>query len=336
MRTLTSVTQQLPDQLKRNLALAIALAIGLPAACLAQAYPTKQIRIVVGYAPGGTTDIIARVLANRLTTTMGQPVIVENRAGAGGNIGAELVARSAPDGYTLQLGTAGNMTVNPSIYPNMSFDTVRDFQPISLIATLPNLMVVNPKVPARNVQEFVAWAKARPGQVFFGSSGTGNTPHMTAELFNLAAGLNMVHVPYKGSGPALTDLIGGTGVQVMFDNMPSAIGFARNGSLRALAVTSPNRVASEPNLPTISESGYPDFQVVTWFGLFAPARIPANIVERLHREVAEAVRSPEVQKKLTELGAEPTSNTPAEFAALVKSDLASWAKVVKAANIKAP
>jgi tripartite-type tricarboxylate transporter receptor subunit TctC len=336
MRTMNAVTQQLPHKLKRKLALAIALAIGLPAAGLAQAYPTKPIRIVVGYAPGGTTDIIARALANRLITTMGQSVIVENRAGAGGNIGAELVARSAPDGYTLQLGTAGNMTVNPSIYPNMSFDTVRDFQPISLIATLPNLMVVNPKVPAKNVQEFVAWAKARPGQVFFGSSGTGNTPHMTAELFNLAAGLNMVHVPYKGSGPALTDLIGGTGVQVMFDNMPSAIGFARAGSLRALAVTSPNRVASEPNLPTVRESGYPDFQVVTWFGLFAPARTPANIVERLNREVAEAVRSPEVQKKLIELGAEPTSNTPAEFAALVKSDLASWAKVVKAANIKAP
>lgn len=336
MRTEKSVTQQLPNKFKRKLALALALAIGLPAACLAQAYPTKQIRIVVGYAPGGTTDIIARVLANRLTTTMGQPVIVENRAGAGGNIGAELVARSAPDGYTLQLGTAGNMTVNPSIYPNMSFDTVRDFQPISLIATLPNLMVVNPKVPAKTVQEFVAWAKARPGQVYFGSSGTGNTPHMTAELFNLAAGLNMVHVPYKGSGPALTDLIGGNGVQVMFDNMPSAIGFARNGSLRALAVTSPKRVASEPNLPTIKESGYPDFQVVTWFGLFAPARTPADIVERLHREVADAVRSPEVQKKLIELGSEPTSNTPAEFAALVKSDLAGWAKVVKAANIKAP
>ncbi|WP_151447655.1 Bug family tripartite tricarboxylate transporter substrate binding protein [Lacisediminimonas profundi] len=320
----------------RRLIISMAVAMALPAVCLAQAYPTKQIKIIVGYAPGGTTDIIARVLANRLTTTMGQTVIVENRAGAGGNIGAEAVAKAAPDGYTLQMGTAGNMTVTPSIYPNMPFDTVRDFQPISLVATLPNLMVVNPKVPAKNVQEFVAWAKARPGQVFFASSGTGNTPHMTAELFNIAAGLQMVHVPYKGSGPALTDLIGGNGVHVMLDNMPSAIGYARNGSLRALAVTSPKRVSSEPNVPTISESGYPDFQVVTWFGLFAPAKTPAHIVEMLHREVAEAVRSPEVAKKLLDLGAEPTSNTPAEFAALVKSDIAKWSKVVKAANIKGP
>lgn len=328
MKTVTSM-------LRRSVLL-MAVAAAIPATCAAQAFPNKQIRIVVGYAPGGTTDIIARVMATRLSTTMGQTVIVENRPGAGGNIGAELVARAAPDGYTLQMGTAGNMTVNPAIYPNMTFDTVRDFQPISMVAAVPNLMVVNPKVPAKNVQEFVAWAKARPGQVFFASSGTGNTPHMTAELFNQAAGLSMIHVPYKGSGPALTDLIGGSGVQVMFDNMPSAIGHARSGSLRAIAVTGGKRVSSEPSLPTVAESGYPDFQVVTWFGLFAPARIPANVLERLHREVADAVRSPEVQKKLIELGAEPVGNTPTEFAAIMKADIASWAKVVKAANIKAP
>jgi tripartite-type tricarboxylate transporter receptor subunit TctC len=320
----------------RQLALALSIAIGIPAAVMAQAYPNKPLRIVVGYTPGGTTDIIARVIAARLTVTLGQPVIVENRPGAGGNLGADSVAKAAPDGYTLQLGTAGNMTVNPSIYPNMGFDTVRDFQPISLVATLPNLMVVNPKVPAKTVQEFVAWAKSRPGKVFFASSGNGNTPHMTAELFNMAAGLSMVHVPYRGSGPALTDLIGGEGVQVMFDNMPSAIGHARSGALRAIAVTSPKRVQGEPNIPTVSESGYPDFQVVTWFGLFAPAGTPGPVVDRLHREVTEAIRTPAIRKRLIELGAEPVSNSPSEFSALVKSDIVRWAKVVKAANIQAP
>jgi tripartite-type tricarboxylate transporter receptor subunit TctC len=317
-----------------RLVLALAIAMGIPVAVMAQNYPNKPIRIVVGYAPGGTTDIIARIIAARLTDTMHQPVIVENRPGAGGNIGADFVAKAAPDGYTLQLGTAGNMTVNPSIYKNMTFDTVRDFQPVSLIASLPNLMVVNPKVPAKTVQEFVAWAKRQSGKVFFASSGTGNTPHMTAELFNLATGLSMIHVPYKGSGPALTDLIGGTGVQVMFDNMPSAIGHVHSGALRAIAVTSPKRVQSEPDIPTVSESGYPDFQVVTWFGLFAPAGTPKPIVDRLNREVAEAINTPAIKKKLTDLGAEPVANSPSEFAELVKSDRERWAKVVKAADIK--
>lgn len=326
MKRLKSITYRL--------ALAIGCAVAVPAASLAQAYPTKPIRIFVGYAPGGTTDIIARIIGARLSETMGQPVVVENRAGAGGNIGAELVAKAAPDGHTLMLATAGTMAVNPSIYKSMPVDTVRDFAPVSLIATLPNLMVVNPKVPARTVQEFVAWAKSRPGKVFFASSGNGNTPHMTAELFNQVAGLSMVHVPYKGSGAALTDLIGGTGVQVMFDNMPSAIGHARSGALRAIAVTSAKRVEAEPDIPTVSESGYPDFKVVTWFGLVAPAGTPSAIVDRLHRELAAAVRSPEISKRLVELGAEPTTNSPAEFLELVRSERDSWSKVVKSAKIQ--
>lgn len=321
----------------RQLVVAGALATVAPVTAMAQSYPTKPIKIVVGYAPGGTTDIIARIIAAHLTTTMGQTVIVENRPGAGGNIGADIVAKSAPDGYTLQLGTAGNMTVNPSIYKNMAFDTIKDFQPVSLIATLPNLMVVSPKVPAKTVQEFVAWAKSQPkGSVFFGSSGNGNTPHMTAELFNMAAGLSMVHVPYKGSGPALTDLIGGTGVQVMFDNMPSAIGHVHSGALRAIAVTSARRVQSEPSIPTVKESGYPDFEVEAWFGLFAPANTPKPIVDRLNREIVEAVRAPDIKKRLIALGAEPVSNTPAEFAVLVKTDRERWAKVVKEGNIQGP
>lgn len=321
----------------RQLATAAAVATVATTTAVAQEYPTKPIKIVVGYAPGGTTDIIARIIATRLTATLGQTVMVENRPGAGGNIGADFVAKAAPDGYTLQMGTAGNMTVNPYIYKNMPFDTIKDFQPVSLVATLPNLMVVNPKVPAKTVQEFVAWAKSQPkNKVFFASSGNGNTPHMTAELFNLATGLSMVHVPYKGSGPALTDLIGGTGVQVMFDNMPSAIGHARSGALRAIAVTGPTRVQSEPDIPTVKESGYPDFEVVTWFGLFAPANTPKHIVDRLNREIAEAARTPEIKKRLIELGAEPATNSPSEFAALVKSDRERWAKVVKAGNIQSP
>lgn len=316
--------------------LALAIAVGGVAPAAAQTYPNKPIKIIVGYAPGGTTDIIARLIATRLSTSLGQPVIVENRAGAGGNLGADAVAKSAPDGYTLQLGTAGNMTINPSIYTNMPFDAVKDFQAISMIASLPNLMVVNPAVPAKSVQEFVAWAKARPGKVFYASSGTGNSPHLTAELFNLATGLFMVHVPYRGSGPALVDLIGGQGVQVMFDNMPSAIGFARSGSLRAIAVSGPTRSPAAPDLPTVRESGYPDFEVMAWFGLFAPARTPRPVIDRLHKEVVAALSTPELQKQLTDLGAQPVGNTPDEFSKVVEADLKRWATVVKAAHIQAP
>lgn len=325
MKSLTSIT--------RRLALAAGIALALPAAAIAQDYPTKPIHIVVGYGPGGTTDIIARIIGARLADKLHQSVIVDNRPGAGGNIGAELVAKAAPDGYMLLLGTAGTMAVNPWIYKNMPFDTVRDFAPISLIATLPNLMVVNPKVPAHTVQEFVEWAKKRPGKVFFASSGIGNTPHMTAELFNQTTGLKMVHVPYKGSGAALSDLVAGNGVQVMFDNMPSAIGQVRSGSLRAIAVTSAKRVESAPEIPTVAESGYPGFEVVTWFGLFAPAGTPAAVVDRLNREVADAVRDPATRKRLVDLGADPTSDSPAQYAALVRADRDTWSKVVRSADI---
>lgn len=313
--------------------LGLAMAVIAPSAMAAESYPDRPITIVVGYAAGGTTDIIARLVGKKLSESLGQPVVVENRAGAGGNIGAEYVTRAKPDGYTLHLGTAGNITVNPSIYTTMNFDTVKDFDPISLIATLPNLMVVNPKVPANTVKEFVAWAKDKP-DVFFASSGVGSTIHLTGELFNMAADLNMTHVPYKGSGPALTDLIAGSGPVVMSDNMPSSIGMVRAGQLKALAVTGPKREASAPEIPTVMESGYPEFNVVTWFGLFAPADTPKAIVDKLNAEVVKAVKSPEVNEQLQKLGATPTTNTPAEFRKLVESDRDRWAKVVKAADIK--
>jgi len=298
-------------------------------------FPVRPIKIIVGYAPGGTTDILARIIAERFTTSMGQPVYVENIPGAGGNLGAVAVARAAPDGYTLQLGTMGNMTINPSVYKNMPIDTLKAFQPISNIATVPNIMVVNPSVPVKNVKEFVDWAKARPGQVFFASSGNGNAPHMTGELFNLAAGLEMVHVPYKGSGPALIDLMAGQGVQVMFDNMPSAINFVRSGKLKALAVTGPNRVASEPNLPTIKESGYPDFVVETWFGLFAPAGTPRPIVDKLNAEILAALKNPDIQNRLKDLGAQPAWTSPEDYQKLLESDYKKWAEVAKKAKIEA-
>jgi len=298
-------------------------------------YPVRPIKLIVGYAPGGTTDIIARIFAERFTVSMGQPVYVENIPGAGGNLGAAAVARAAPDGYTLQLGTMGNMTINPSVYKNMPIDTLKAFQPISNIATVPNIVVVNPSVPVKNIKEFVDWAKARPGQVFFASSGNGNAPHMTGELFNLAAGLEMIHVPYKGSGPALVDLMAGQGVQVMFDNIPSAINFVRGGKLKALAVTGANRVATEPNLPTIKESGYPDFVVETWFGLFAPAGTPRPIIDKLNAEILAALKSPDIQNRLKDLGTQPSWTSPEDYQKLLESDYKKWADVAKKAKIEA-
>lgn len=299
-------------------------------------YPDQPIRLIVPYAAGGTTDLIARLVGQHMGEALGQPVIVENKAGAGGNIGTDEVARSKPDGYTLLLGTAGNMTANPAIYKDMTFDPIKDFQPISLIATLPNLMVVSKDVPAKTVKGFVAWAKERPEGVFFASSGVGATTHLTAELFNMATGLDMEHVPYKGSGPALIDLVGGTGPVVMFDNMPSAIGQVRGGALRALAVTGPVREDSAPDIPTVKESGYPDFEVVTWFGLFAPAGTPGDIVQSLNKALQEVVHSEAVSERLVELGATPRTTTPEEYGAIMKADAAQWAKVVETAHIVKP
>ncbi|NYT36490.1 tripartite tricarboxylate transporter substrate binding protein [Allopusillimonas soli] len=325
-----------PIKLFTQACLVSALALGGSTSALAADYPSQPIRIIVPYAAGGTTDLIARLVGQHMGTALGQPVVVENKAGAGGNIGTEQVARSKPDGYTLLLGTAGNMTVNPSIYKDMSFDPIKDFQPVSLIATLPNLMVVNNKVPAKTVQEFVAWVKDNPKPVFFASSGVGSTIHLTGELFNMATGLHMEHVPYKGSGPALIDLVGGTGPSVMFDNMPSAIGMVRDGSLRALAVTGPEREKSAPDIPTVKESGYPDFSVVTWFGLFAPAGTPADVVQKLNKTLQDIVHSAEVSKKLSDLGATPKTTTPDEYTAIMKDDTAKWAKVIETAHIVKP
>ena len=332
-------TSSPPSRRRRLLATAGAgLALGslLPAAQAQGAdadYPKRPLKIIVGYAPGGTTDIIARLIAPGMSEMLGQPVVVENRPGAGGNLGASVVAAAPADGYTLMMGTAGNMTVNPWIY-DLKFDTVKDFAPISLVAAVPNMMVVHPAVPARTVQEFIAWARTQPGKVFFASSGTGNTPHMTGELFNLKTGLKLVHVPYKGSGPALTDLMAGQGVHVFFDNMPSAIGYVRSGMLRALATTGPRRSPVLPELPTLQESGLKDFDVQGWFGVFAPAKTPAAIVARLHQAVLAAIARPATRKSLDDLGAIVVGNDPAAFARIVEAETKVWGDVVKSADIK--
>lgn len=314
----------------------LASALVLFSTAAAANYPTKPIRLVAVYSAGGTSDLIARLAAQHMAPLLGQSVIVENRAGANGNIGTAQVARSDPDGYTLLLGTGGNMTVNPALYKDMTFDPIADFQPISLIATLPNIMVVNKDVPANTVPEFVEWVKEQPDRVFFASSGVGSTIHLTGELFNLTTGLQMEHVPYKGAGPALMDLVSGTGPVVMFDNMPTGISQVRGGSLKGLAVTGPTREEGAPEIPTVKESGYPDFEVETWFGVFAPAGTPPDVVKKLNETLNVVVNSEPVKERLKELGATARYTTPEEYEALVKADTEKWAKVVKDANVVMP
>lgn len=291
-------------------------------------YPNKPIRIVVPFAAGGTTDFLARAIAQDLGTSMGTTVVVDNRPGAGGNIGSDLVAKSVPDGYTLLLGTVGTHAINASLYKKMPYDTVKDFAPISLVASVPNILAVHPSVPAKSVKELIALAKAKPGVLAFASSGNGSSIHLSGELFKSMTDVDMVHVPYKGSGPALTDLVGGQ-VQLMFDNMPSSFPHVKAGRLRALAVTSPKRSPAAPDVPTIAEAGVPGYESVAWFGILAPAGTPPEIVKKLNTEIAKTLKSPEVMTRLASQGAEPVSNTPEQFAAYIKSEMTKWAKVVK-------
>ncbi len=304
------------------------------ASARAQAWPSKPLRLVVGYAPGGTTDILARLVAPHLAAALGQPVVVENRPGAGGNVGTATVARADPDGYSLVMGTGGTLTINPAVYAQMPFDPQKDLAPVSLIATVQNVMVVNADLPVRSVAEFIAYAKQRPGQVFFASSGVGSASHVAGELLNILAGVQMVHVPYRGSAPALADLVAGHGVQVTLDNLPAFIGAIQDGRLRALAVTGTNRSPVLPDVPTMHEAGVRDFEVTTVFGLLTTGGTPAGIVARLHRETVAAVRRPEITQRIKDLGAEPVASTPEEFAAVIARDIAKWRDVVRRAAIQ--
>lgn len=317
----------------RGLALAAAV-VAAPLAAHAQSYPAKPVTIVVPFAAGGTTDILARVIGQALNKELGQSVLVDNRAGAGGNIGAQLAAKAVPDGHTLFMGTVGTHAINQSLYRKLPFDPVKDFAPLTRVAMVPNLLVAHPGKPYKNVKELVAYAKANPGKVNFGSSGSGSSIHLSGELFNALAKVDMVHVPYKGSAPAVTDLVGGQ-IDVMFDNMPSAIQHVRSGRLRALAVTTAKRSPELPDVPTIAEAGVPGYEATSWFGMFAPAGTPAPVVARLNAALVKVLADPAVKKKLAEQGAEPYSETPEQFAEFIRKESAKWSKVVKESGASA-
>ena len=308
--------------------LALAASVAAPLDASAQAYPGKPITIVVPFAAGGTTDILARVVGQALTKELGQPVIVDNRAGAGGNIGGALAAKAAPDGYTLFMGTVGTHAINQSLYKKMPFDPIKDFAPLTRVAMVPNLLVAHPSKPYKNVKELIAYAKANPGKVNFGSSGSGSSIHLSGELFNAMAKVEMVHVPYKGSAPAVSDLIGGQ-IDIMFDNMPSAIQHVRAGKLRPLAVTTAKRSPELPDVPTIAEAGVPGYEATSWFGMFAPAGTPAPVIAKLNGALVKVLADPEVKKKLAEQGAEPYAEKPEQFAEFIRKETAKWSKVVK-------
>jgi len=318
-----------------SLSLAVA-AVALPVlstGALAQAYPTKPVRIVATLAPGSAVDILARVIADPMGRTLAQPVIVDNRPGAGGLVATEAVQRAAPDGYTLLLGGASHV-INPVILPKVAYDPIRDFSPVLNVASSPNVLIVSNSLPARNVKELVALAKKRPGELLYSSGGTGTSQHMAAELFAMMAGVKMVHVPFKGAPPAVGALLGGE-VAMMFPNIPNAVGIAKAGKVRILGTTTPKRLSWWPELPTIAEAGVPGYEVVAWFGMFAPAGTPEAVVERLNTEANRAIALPNIRDSLVAQGFEPIGGTRRELAEFVRVELDKWTKVVKATGIKA-
>ena len=328
----------MPSTVRRYL-LAAAGASMLPAALRAQgAWPNKPVRIVVPFAPGGTTDILARALAPELGKAFGQTFIVDNKPGAGGNVGADMIAKSAPDGYNLLMGTVGTQAINTALYPKMPYDAARDFAPITLVAGVPNVLVMNPAkaeaLKINSVADLIAYARKNPGKLNLASSGNGTSIHLSGELFKTMTGTFMVHIPYRGSGPALLDLIGGT-MDLMFDNLPSALPQIRAGKLKALAVTSAQRSAAVPELPSVAEAGpVKGFDASSWFGLLAPAGTPADIVGRIQQESAKALGSAALKERLLSQGAIPGGNSPAEFAAYIAAETTKWAAVVKASGAK--
>ncbi len=322
------------------LRLIVAAAIAVFTFCGAQAfaqtatnYPNKPIKIVVPFPPGGATDILARAIGFELQKAWGQSVVIENKPGAGGNTGADLVAKSPPDGYTLVMATVGTHAINMSLYTKMPYDAVKDFEPIVLVAGVPNLLVVHPSVPAKTVKELTALAKAQPGKLNVASSGNGTSIHLAAELYKQMAGVDILHVPYKGSAPAVADLLGGQ-VQMMFDNMPVSLPHAKAGKLRALAVTSLKRSPALPDVPTMDEEGLKGFDATSWFGLLAPAGTPKDIIAKLNAASVAALATPDMRERLAAQGADPVGNTPDQFAAFIKAEIEKWAKIVKASGAR--
>ena len=302
-------------------------------AALAQSYPHKAVRMVVPFAAGaGSNDIMARLIAQKLSDSLGQQVVVDNRPGASGIIGTDIVAKAQPDGYTALMMSL-TFTVNPSLFSRLPYETVRDFTPVTLVASAPLMLVVHPSLPAKSVPEFIAYAKANPGKLNFGSGGPGTTPHLAGEMLKTMAGIQVTHIPYKGGAPALADLIGGQ-IQFMCENIPGTLPFARAGKLRALAVTDLKRSPLLPELPTLDEAGLKGYQIVGWNGLFVPAGTPPVIVNKLHAEVVKALALPDVKERLATMGADGVGDTPQHFASFIKAEIPKWAKVVKDAGLK--
>jgi tripartite-type tricarboxylate transporter receptor subunit TctC len=313
------------------LGLAGALLLGLIAGITevaAQAYPTRPVRLIVTFAPGGSSDLLARAVAKTMTEGLGQQVVVENRPGAGGNVGAEVVARAAPDGYTMLFGTIGTHGVGPALYKDLKYDPVADLAPVGLLHRLPNVLIIHPAIPARSLSEFIAYAKARPGQLSFASAGNGSVSHLAGELLKSAAGIELVHVPYRGGGAAMPDLLSGR-VTMMIETIPAALPPARSGDLRALAVTTPQRSSAAPDLPTFSEAGLPGFEVSSWTGLFVPTGTPKAVIERLNAETVRLSRDRGYLATLTQMGTDAASSTPGEFEAYVKAEIAKWGEAIR-------
>ncbi|MGB7541641.1 MAG: tripartite tricarboxylate transporter substrate binding protein [Burkholderiales bacterium] len=309
--------------------LALALSCGN---ALAQSWPSRPIRYIVPFPPAGATDILARIIADKISGPLGEPVVVENRPGAAGNVGTEMVVKAPADGYTILQATVAQ-SISETLYTKLNFSFGRDLAPVAMIALVPNVMEVNPSMPVKTVQEFIAYAKSRPGQINFASSGSGTSIHMSAEMFKMLTGVDIVHIPYKGSGPALADLLGGQ-VSVMWDNLPSSMAFIKSGKLRALAVTTATRFPALPDVPTMQEAGVAGYEASAWFGIVAPRATPKEIVNRLNSEVNKALALPDVKERLMQQGAEPAPWTPEQFGAFIQNEIAKWAKVVKASGAK--
>ncbi|MBI4194339.1 MAG: tripartite tricarboxylate transporter substrate binding protein [Betaproteobacteria bacterium] len=318
--------------MKWIVALAATLAAVAPAAAQ-EKYPTRPVRFVVPYAAGGSTDTLARTIGQKLSDYLGEQVVVDNRPGASGDIGMTLVARATPDGHTIVLGYIANLGIGPSLYAKMPYDPVNDFEPITQVAGASNIVVAHPSVPAKNFKEFIAYAKANPKKVNFASAGVASVGHLTGELLNNMAGIDMVHIPYKGSGQAISDLVGGH-VKLMISGMASTLPHVRSGKLRGLATTGARRTPATPDLPTIAESGFPGFEASSWFGVLAPAKTPKPIITRLHADIVKSLKDPAVSQRLTNVGFELVGGTPQEFAAYIKSEIRKWEKVVKASGAK--
>ncbi len=312
---------------------AVLLAVSVCGPAAAQQYPAKPIRMIMGFPPGGGTDIVGRIVAQRLSEVIGQQILPDNRGGAAGQIAAELVAKSPPDGYTIMLAHIAAISILPTLYPRLPYDAARDFAPITLVASGPNFLVVHPSIPAKSVKELVALAKARPGQLHYASPGAGTVQHLSAELFKLQAKVDMLHVPYKGSGQSIVDLVAGH-VHLNFDSVPPVLPHVRSGRLRALAVTSAKRFSILPDIPTVTEGGVPGFDMGTWWGLVAPAAVSKDVIARLHAETVKVLRQNDVKEKIAFAGADTVGNTPDEFGAFIRNERAKYARIVKEANIK--